>query len=532
MKMLLRTKELKQKTYSQKADEIKKKLSTYSDMSFIRNMFAHFQKIREPKVGIALNFPWCCFLAMKWKYTTKSKIHTHEMSYENFVNIINRIYHLQSEAANLLQDDRVLLSLRRMMVNQLLYRNDDWFNFNALTRQYLWYCNSENDWYAEAFFKATNLELNVYYKIAFYLSNILSINKNVESEHIPISQIIIHLVPLYGGLQVKQFLNLTSLKLEEIREFLTRFKLDNNITMEYYEDTPMLSKPLILNDDGLVVLSKKVMMSGFVNLVPELLKSHYNEEYKKHFGKTLENYASSFLEKYNYNFMGESDIKRIYSDAKISGKAVDFLIQEKDANIYIDCKAIEPGKYIKTSNDPKRLRQRLESSFIKGIIQGEECAFHLNRVANIKPSTSDALIIVIHRDHYISNAKVVEETIHPNIFDEITEKCSDLHIMPDRIYYATIDEFERMLCICKEKNMPINEIVSYFSKGDSEARSQKFNVMMHLTELTPEGVKDEDWIINAKEVFLDEILDGIKNGSHIWDGKASVFLNLKKIMMQ
>lgn len=530
--MLLRIKNSKQKTYSEKVDEIKKSLSTYSDESFVNNMFTHFQKFRDPKVGVALNFPWCCFLAMKWKYTTKSKIHSKDMSYKKFVGVVNQIYHLQNEASNLLQDEKILLSLRRMMINQLLYRPDDQFNFNALTRQYLWYCDSGDNWYADSFFKVTNIELKTFYKIAFYLSVILSINKDVESEYYPISQFIIHLVPLFGIEQIKQFLNLTSLKPERIREFLLPFKLDKNITMEYYEDTPMLSRPLILNNDGLVVLSKKIMMSGFVNLVPELLKSVYSEEYKRHFGKTLEDYASSFLRKYDYNFITETDIKRIYSKNKMSGKTVDFLIQENDANIYIDCKAIEPGKYVKTSNDPNKLRQRLESSFIKGIIQGEECAFHLDKIGIVKPSANDAMIIIVHRDHYISNAKVVEETIHPGVFEEIKEKFTTLHISPDRIYYTTIDEFEKMLFICKEKNKNINDMISYFSRGDSEARSQKFNVMMHLSELMPEGVKDEDWLINAKEIFLDEIIDVIKNGSDIWNGKASTFLKIKQVLMQ
>lgn len=530
--MILRIKNLKRNEYSEKVDMIKKKLSTYSDSSFFNNMFIHFQTIRNPEVGVAHNFPWCCFLAMKWKYTTTCKLHPKEMSYDDFVKIINRIYDLQNEAANLPQDDYVLLSLRRMMINQLLYQSNDRFNLNSLIRQYIWYCQSEDDWYSKAFLKITDLSLESYYKMALYFTTISCVNSSLESEEYPVSKFAIHLVPLFGVKNVKSFLNLTCLKMNEIRPYLAGFKNDRNITMEYYEDTPMLSKPLVFKGDSVTVLCKMIMKSGFVNLVPELLKLNYREEYKSHFGRTLETYVSYFLKKHNYSFLTEAEIKRTYNFNKVKGKAVDFIIKQEDGDVYIDCKAIEPGNYIKTSNDQEKLKQRLTSSFIKGIFQGEECASILNKINQKKPSKNDSLIIIVHRDHFISNAKVVEELIYPELFAEVKVKCNGININPERIYYITIDEFEYLVTLCKEKNISINSVISHCCKSDSELQNKKFNIMMHVAELAPEGIKDDELIANARGELMDEIIETIKKGNSIWSGKVGAYIKIRDYLLQ
>ncbi|EDZ8462062.1 hypothetical protein UM74_18795, partial [Salmonella enterica subsp. enterica serovar Typhimurium] len=94
------------KNYGGKVDSIKKKLSTYDDDSFFNNMYQHFQRIRDPKTGVISNFPWCCFLALKWKFTEKIKSNPKVMKERDFIDIVNRIYNLQSEVEGIFDNNK------------------------------------------------------------------------------------------------------------------------------------------------------------------------------------------------------------------------------------------------------------------------------------------------------------------------------------------------------------------------------------------------------------------------------------------
>ncbi|EQA1209090.1 GapS1 family protein [Escherichia coli] len=515
-------------SYSIKVDAIKKRLSYFSDVSFLRNFYEHFQKVRDVEVGIVSNFPWCCYLAMKWKFCMKEKKPAKEMSKNDFIDIINLIYNLQLEASNLIVDDKVMLSLRRMVINQLLYQSTDKFNANSLTRQYIWYCLNDESYYKDKFLECTGLHLESYYKMACYFTAISCINPDIESEVIPFKHLIINLVPIFGPEQVKRFLELTCLKIDGVRDFIAPYKLDKNITAEYYEDTPFLSKPMFLDGDGVVILCKRIMKSGFVNLVPELFKQVYKESYKEKFGKTMELYISRFLDKYNYNFKTEREVKKIYSDNAIKNcKSVDFVISEGDSIVYIDSKAIEPAKFVKTSNNAQLLKERLNKSFIKGIYQGQECAFNLNKIEMRKPSSKDSMLIVVHRDHHISNAMVVQDFINPDLSTELSEKYHSIPIDLKRIYYITIDEFELLLMMCKQKELSINEFIDMCVEKDSFPHTQKSNLSMHIYEFAPEGIDDDQLIVKGRDLLIDDVIENMKESASKWSGKVDMYLKIK-----
>lgn len=527
--MNIRLKTLTAYSYGIKVDAIKNKLKSYNDEDFLTNLFTHFQSIREPKVGVVSNFPWCCFLAMKWKFVEKSKNPTQRMNYDEFIKIINRIYDLQSEASSFGFGDRLILSIRRMMINQLLYQQSDKFNYSSLARQFLWYCEGD-DFYEKLFYESTGLHLNNYYQMASYLTIIGSINEKIESEVIPLKLFILHLVPKFGAEQVKQFLSLVSLRPEELRGYFLKYKREKNVTVEYYEDTPIVSKPLILTQEGVTINCKRLMKAGLVSLVPDLLKAQ-NSKYKIKFGRTLEDFVSGVLNHYSYDFLRESDIKKEYRRHKLDGMSIDFLVSEPDGKVFIDCKAIEPGAYIKTSNDPNKLQERLESSFIKGIVQGEECASLINSISSFPHELKLSIIIVVHRDHFISTGVEVENMIQPGLFERIRLDNGGVLVDPKRIYYITIDEFEHLLGICREKSISINHFIDHCVNNDSSPSTRKASISMHMSEIQPEGVKDLDSIRQAADKMTDDVFEVIKDSSSIWSGRVEEYMAIKDYIL-
>lgn len=523
--MSIRMKTLTPISYSIKVNAIKKKLARFKDHDFLKNFYRHFHSFRDERNGIISNFPWCCYLALKWKFSFPENRGTENMPYNDFVMIINRIYDLQSEASNLNAETNVILGVRRMMINQLLYQQPDKFNYASLIRQYIWYCEGEL-YFKENFYRVTGLELSNYYRMASYFVLIASINERNDSETFPYKLFILHWVPLIGIRQVKKFLELISLKPENIRGFIDGHKYDQNLIIEYYEDTPMLRKPAILAQEGLVVLSKKILNAGLVNLVPEILKSNFKEEYKVAFGKALEHYTAHVFNYYDYHFTNESEIKELYRKYGLKGKSVDFLIHESDGYTLIDCKAIEPAPYIKTTSNPERLRQRLKSSFIKGILQGEHTASNLLKSGTIKPSLKLSIIVVVHRDHYLSNGSDVESLIYGTLSHELTEKYGGLPVPLSRVYYITIDGLEHLLGLCKKKNISLNAFIDYCSGCDSSFKEKRASIDMHMSEILPEGVEDMEHIKNVGDMLFQDITDVIGDGSKIWQGKVEEYISM------
>jgi len=522
--MSIRVKTLTPISYSLKVDAIKKKLARFNDCDFITNFYRHFHSFRDEHSGIAANFPWCCFLALKWKFSNIENRDAKSMSYSDFISIVNRIYDLQSEASNLNSESNLALGIRRLMINQFLYQHTDKFNYASLIRQYIWY--GDDLYFNDRFFEITGLSLSNYYRMASYFVILSSINKRNDSEIFPHKLFILHWAPLIGIEQVKRFFDLITVMPEGLRNFMADFKLNKNLTIEYYEDTPMLRKPAFLAEDGLVVLSKKILKAGLVNLVPEILKSHFKEDYKVAFGTALEAYTADVFSHYGYGFIRENDIKKLYKTHGLDGKSVDFLIHEDEGFTLIDCKAIEPAPYIKTTSDPERLRQRLKSSFIKGIFQGQHTAFNLLSSGLIDSCKKKSIIIVVHRDHYLSTGTDVESLIYQSLSEELIQEYGVIPIPLSRVYYITIDGLEHLLGMCREKNVSINQFIDYCSECDSSFKTKKASIDMHMTDFLPEGVQDIKKIKDAGDLLFRNITDVIGDGSKIWQGKVEEYMKM------
>lgn len=522
-----------ERNYKDKVTAIKKKLIKYTDDSFFNNMYLHFQRIRNTKQGIVSNFPWCCFLALKWKFTETTRSHPIEMRERDFVNIINSIYNLQSDVDGLYDNNKVLLSIRRMIVNQQLYQTSMKLELNTLARQYYWYTNYGGGYFERSFKELYGLTLDEYYKISSYFALISCIDDKKESTYIGMNVYLIHLIPHFGAETIKKYLNLVCVKSEELRGFFSDYIDEQQKDIEYFLDTPMLNKPLIHTSDGLVILSKHILRASLSALVPSLLKKELASAYKDKFGKAMESYIGSLLNKVFDNVSTEVDIMNIYRKNNVpeKTKVVDFIVHENGNNVYIDSKAIEPDKTVKYSNNAIFIKQRLGNSFIKGVLQGQDCARTLNSINNRGSSKGDSLIIITHTDHYISTGKTIEDMLDNSFFELIEGKYGDLSISKERIYYMTVDEFEYLSQVCQNKNITITSVIDACSRDDASKKTQKFNVMMHLYKISPEGIPDLDIIKSVREEMFDELMDPLRNSSLHWDGRVHDFLSIKNYIL-
>lgn len=502
---------------------IKRKLNRYSDISFLSRMYQHLSSFRNEQHGVISNFPWCCFLALKWKFSS-DPINDKELSMREFIDIINRIYNLQIYAMSLHKDKRVFLSIRRIMIPQMLFQSRWKADINSLARQYMWFCQMDKDYYRNSFKEIAGFSLEDFYKISCYLSAICYIDDESDSGSLQFNVILIHLLPSFGLEVISLYLKFVSLRFDEIRSFMQSHKYDDNRKSEYFEDTPLIKKPIIIMDDKLIFLSKKILNVSLSNMIPNLLKLHYGTKFKEKFGQLMERYVGDLLVELNVSLLTEDDIYKEYKRNNIQGKVVDFIVKYENSSVFIDSKAIEPDKVIKSSDYAKTLKDRLKNSFTKGIIQGEECASKLSSLGYTNNPESDSLIIVTHKDHHIPTGKMIGELIDEDLFSKIESKHGELKIKKERIYYITIDDLEDLIYICKTKGISITEVINKCVKDDSDKLREKASFNMHLHSYLDSGIPDRDDIIKYRDYLMDASMEHARNAQEVWSGSVDVYI--------
>jgi hypothetical protein len=517
--------------YSERAEAIAKKLQNYTNESFLKRFYEHFQVYRSGDNKISMNFPWCCFLALKWKFCMPQKLDAFEMSFKDFENIINRTYQLQDEAADLFRDDGIFLEMRRMVINQSFYQTSPRTFFMTLVRQYYWYCCSDSPFFKDNFLRLTGLRLESYYKMAFFLLAFFNIKENSESGVLKLNQLIIYMVPVFGVDEVDSFLRLVTLRTQDAEAFCKQYRREGWKAEEYYERTPFIFRPLLLTENEVIALSKHVLGAGLSTLVPELFSKKLSGVYGDKFGKTVERYLENYMQQTFTGLRNEKELILLYKRTGHAGKVVDYLLEEGEARVFIDSKAVMPHRHLRESADARMLNKKIQANLIEALQKGEKCASIINKIEKRSAYERDSLIIILYQDHFISTGKFIASHIQPDVFDNLRKELQNLPIPEDRIYYLTIDEFEVLIDICRLKHLTITEIIDRSSDSDRIPLTQKMNFQMHLSEFLPEDYPIRKDVSDVHDTLLSEFKVCMNQTSKIWDGKFDVFMRIRRRLL-
>ncbi|HHF3067799.1 TPA: hypothetical protein ACPJ09_004566 [Vibrio diabolicus] len=509
--------------YQNGVKKIKCDLSRFTDISFIKNLMKHFNEGEKHGYSLVKKLPWCCFLALKWKLGGSGS-NSVDMTERDFNKIINAVFNLQSHAADFKVDLPIDLQLRRFLIPQLLFQNTHAFYFESVTRQYQWFCKSENGYFNQVFEEETKLDLDDYYGITLCLILLSSTHRSNESFSMSYGDLLVKLSPYYSIDAISRYVKLVSLDVEKMKDYCGGYINSSNPPWEYFEDTPLLFKPIVTHNNYLHFISKTIFISGVSNLVPFLLKKKKKEEFKTEFGPLLEEYLGDVINDSGYKYITENKVKDIYRENSIKGKVVDYVIFEDTATVFIDSKAIEPEVVVKTSDSPEQLKSRLDGSFIKGIEQSQACACMLEKCNKYTPSHKDVALIVTHKDHFISTGRKVCDLISTSLVNTIENEYEKIRIPLTRTYYITIDDFETLIELCKVKQISISDVVNVFEEKDSDNLTMRFNFYQHMREVSDIQYSAHPLIEQLKETLFDQAVDILKHNKKSWSGEIDRYL--------
>ncbi|WP_298440737.1 hypothetical protein [uncultured Ferrimonas sp.] len=507
-------------SYQTRAASIIDDLGRYTDISFVNAAFNYLSSKTEHP---ASSMPWVILLALKWKFTSQKKQSQTEITTDEFRRIINKIWNLQSHALKLNRGDDALFSIKPFLRQQLSYQQTKEMYLSQLCRQHIWF--NDNEILNEKFTSISGVSIDDYIKISFLLIIWINQNEQKESSHVSIGDILIRLSPHYCNDKISSYLKFIGMPLEGCEDFFERYKQAHHPRWEYFEDSPLALKPFIYSNHHAITFSRNVFSLGVANLLVNTLKYEMNEDFKTEFGSALEVYVDNLFNIHNLSYIIEKDIINKYRSNSTSGKVVDFIINEPNGHVFIDSKAIEPTILIKTTDNKKDVEDRLKGSFIKGIIQAQECASKMSELVTLNANIYS--IIVTHQNFMICTARDLDGSINSDLENLILDETCHMPISLDRVFYASISELEHLLDIAKATNKSISEILDEVSTMSKDKFGSRGDLSSYLVELYPNKKSPQLTPINSvSDVIFDEIKLQFKQSEKLWNGQVYEFLSL------
>ncbi|OEZ50368.1 hypothetical protein JAB1_14830 [Janthinobacterium sp. MP5059B] len=510
-------------TYEKSVEIIKKGIENYSRKSILDKSMTYFYSIGDGLEERARSMPHIIFLLIKWSMLTQ-RDGPEDITTDKFFYFADKIHQIQHLAADIKPDGNLMLKLRVMLMQQTIPQKSFQNHIMTLIRQKFWFTKTGNKFYEDSFKRKTGVSLNDFYQVTMYLSA-LAQPAHPKTRSIPLQDIARHLSPSVKIEDITLVINIFGIRIEEMPAYFKKFELSHNPKIEYFQETPLINKPILIIDNFLLFIENDLFLRSASDFVSKFLKRN-DILFKNHFGETLERYVEEIFTKKNIDHHTEINIRNFYKDIGRNGKIVDFII-DGDCRIFLDSKAIEPNSLVATSHDPEVLRSRLEASYIKAIFQGQECCHILSDHFKF-PKKISYLLVVVHQDHYISTGSRIEELIQHDLSNKIIEKFGYLPIPLENTYYITIDDLERLAEYEFEKKGGIFEILDSCLERDKLPETQYMLFKMHLDTYGAHQ-RNKELKKLCMDAYSEQAETITKNMTHWSSGRAQFHLSRQKI---
>lgn len=423
--------------YQRNIAKLISELAGYDHVSVIEAAVNSLISKRADGVDTWRRLPWIQFFLLKLALLGESG--AKKMGVAEFNRFANRLYSVQSDAAGL-SASSVQLQLRPMILQQMWYQRDMETTTVALIRQRLFFIG-KNEWYALEFEKRTGLKLNYFYAITIYILTVVR-DHDYTAVNINLFELLHKLCPAIPYVQILNYFALVGVRTADLPGYVKMHKLDGVHQSEYFQDTPLKGKPILVNGEHMLVVDIHMFAGAVGDFVPDFLKRiPYHKDY---FGPDFQDYIDGLLGHAELSFWREQpQLEGFYKQHGLTGKIVDFLVEGPDRIVLVECKAIEPSPVVKTASNPLLLKKNLEESFIKGIKQGVHAAYGLGSTPRFA-GKKFSLLIVTHEDFGIYGGRWVADFIEPELSSWMTESYPGVMLSLDDIFYCTVEDFENL----------------------------------------------------------------------------------------
>lgn len=510
----------KKVSYAQKIDKLKIELSRYEHFSIIENLMAILISNKGDEIDILRRMPWLQLFFLKLALQGESG--RRKINRGQLTALMNRLHSFQADAAQLDEGD-IELKLRPMLMQQMWYQGGENHALLTMFRQRLLF-QKANPWYGQKFKEATALALDNFYIITIFLM-LRTQNHKATALEINLAELLHKLCPAVSPSQVASYFQLLGVRTCDLALFMRQHNLKDVYPSEYFQDTPMRFRPILINGDQFLIVDIQLFLTSITEFVPLFLKTI--PAHKDQFGKDFEHYLQTLLRTTGLKIWSEGqEISQFYSRHGIKGKIVDYLATSNDRVILFESKAVEPSPVVKTSASAEILERNLRPSFIKGIKQGIETAFHLASTEEFN-NKKFSLLIVTHTDFGIYGGRWIADHVDKDLPKWVSDNFPSSPLDLDDIFYCTVADIEDLARGHSSSAFDICEILEQATTRDVEPPHRKMVFRQQLSKLTAKGAPFHEDLSEEMNSCIIEFSNIFSSNQIQWGSQVEKLLHLR-----
>lgn len=438
--------------------------------------------------------PWLMMLLVKWIIIDDDFVKPgRQIATAREVNqVFQAVYELSRFIRMPTEYQHLHLFMRAMAHQQFLYQKN--FSLADFARQFVLFADLDDQHKLSRNFRASvGLEIGDFLSLTLGLAG-----KYVSGNFEPIRQHWFSTLTLDKlDEKVERYLGTLSSTPADIRSFLSTASDRQRLAQEYMEQTPLIAKPLLRLGDDYWPLHTKILYRGLEHFIYDHLRSLDPEKFMQSFGKIFEKYVAEVLEGVPSKVFVEEELKRLRFEG---GKVVDFIVDESNANIFIDAKGVAGTHEAMVTHASQIVRDRTKVAALKALVQANELASDLfnGKLKDGAPVTKEnnALLVVTYKDLHLGNGLTFRDAVASEDVLRIYEALPVGGAIPlEHVYFISIEAFELLCGAVEEGSLTFFEAISHARESDSDIQTKKFDFQQHLADMNvtwriPERVHD------------------------------------------
>nr|WP_157776075.1 hypothetical protein [Idiomarina piscisalsi] len=400
--------------------------------------------------------------------------------------LLNDLWELQNEALQFQDDKNILLTMRPFMIQQLRFQSGQVTHLYFLSRMRLIlmdYNTSPKP--IQAFEKNTGIKLKDFFTLSLFFAVIFSNILEKKQSKITYEFILTKLYPSYSLDTLARFLSMVGGDFETLSKIVRSRKAHAGPARpeRYFSESLLFDKPLLLLPSGISTTHSYIACIGLCEFVLRTLKSCDNSGnvFRKPFSMAFEKYINQLFIEYDLNVVPEHVLKGKYDEDMKNNKVVDFFYSTDDKNLFVDAKSVEPKQEVLSTQEPRRIKERLRDHLIGALVQAQVCASTLEQSGyeNIVSRSRRYILVISHQDFFVGSGLRLRNLLGNDYGPTIDEAIGDEFEL-ENVFYIAIAEFEGLMKLLQNSQKTIFDFLDFCK--EREAEQFLFDMRQYISE--------------------------------------------------
>lgn len=453
------------------------------------------------------NRPWIAFLLLKWLYVENHNFSGKKLDQQKFDYLLWQIQDLAQYGRMPSDYDHYYLFFRSLSYQQFIFQLE--VNHFDMSRQLILF--SEIDRGLDAVFKReVGISTRQFIEIAF----LVLCHQFTEKSRWIHPRWFSPIFYRYPKIEIETVLDLLSVPVESLRDYLVRDSSTRRSSKEYYEQTPFSNYPFLKAQDprnslGYLCLNKNLLYRSFESFIYDFLKKACPQKFHQKFGAMLELYIRRILDSAKLDYRDENYLKkhRIANE-----KIVDFVIEEANCDIFIDSKSVEMSAAGKVAHDFETITRATEK-IRKALAQSHSARRILDRLVGRPKKLKSYIIVITFKEMFVGSGSNFSEITNEKDAKDLKENYGPSYIDPSNVFVMTIRDFERLVTNLKDVDGGIGGFLERVRNAELSAEriNKKFHFELHLKEAG--HYRYPDFLHEKYQEMVDDIVEEFRKST-------------------